>query len=186
LEWLVVGLGNPGARYAGTRHNIGRAALQALVGRPAAEWTFERKAEGLVFSAELLEAPVTYLLPETFMNRSGRSVRRFLSYRPAGVELVVVHDDLDLPLGRLRISQDRGAGGHKGVTSIITELGRRDFIRLRLGVGRSAGPTADFVLESFEPTEKEEVDRVLALVPAVLKTIVKEGAPAAMTKYNSG
>ena len=122
-------------------------------------------------------------LPETYMNLSGRSVRSLARYQTRP-EIIVVHDDLDLPLGSLKVSRGRGAGGHNGVQSVINELGTADFLRVRIGIGRPPSGAKDFVLASFKPDEAVAATNAVATAAAAIAAIIDQGPAAAMTEYN--
>ena len=151
---LIVGLGNPGKVYEHTRHNAGFLALDAFAkehGYPA--FKLSSKSKAFVSESILGSAKVLLAKPQTFMNKSGASVKSLMKTKPG---LVVVHDDIDIPIGTVRVSKDRGSAGHKGVDSIIEQLGSKDFTRIRIGVQPLAGKpenVEDFVLQKFSPTE---------------------------------
>ena len=133
---LVIGLGNPGEKYKKTRHNLGRLVVstwQFIIGFP--DFRLEKKSNALISKGTFEQKRIILTLPETFMNNSGKSVKMLTkSYKLKPNNLIIVHDDIDLPLGTIRISIDRGAAGHKGVESIIKELGTKNFIRVRIGI----------------------------------------------------
>ena len=183
---LVICLGNPGKKYEKTRHNTGREAVFRVQAKNSnfSEWTENRKAEALISQGVVAGKMVTLILPQTFMNLSGQSVRKYLRYQAKLPQLIVVHDDIDLPVGTVRLSQDRGAGGHNGVSSIINAIGTKDFVRVRLGVGRDTKAITQHVLESFTPNEKLLVDKSKDKLPLIIETIVREGLALAMNKYN--
>jgi PTH1 family peptidyl-tRNA hydrolase len=190
---LVVGLGNPGPRYAGTRHNVGFRVVERFAAErriPLDERRFGGRfgrARVALGGSEPLDLGV--LLPESFMNRSGEVVREALSLLPvedAGRDLLVVLDDVDLPLGRLRLRPAGGSGGHLGLADLIACLGREDLPRLRVGVGRPAVPieTSAWVLARFSPEEEQALaPRVEAAVEAVEAALVL-GVAAAMNRVN--
>ena len=159
---VVVGLRNPGRKYDGTRHNVGAEVVDILSERfdvPFKSGPSRLGAE--VASHRLGERRLVLVKPYSYMNESGRSVRSTLRYFKVGVEdLLVVHDDIDLPFGRLRLHAGRGAGGHNGIRSIVNVTDSKDFWRLKVGVGRPPGQQdpADFVLRPFSKSEREEVD----------------------------
>ena len=163
---LVVGLRNPGPDYEGTRHNAGAEVVERAV--EAAGESFRRgpsRISGLVAQSGVGHDRTLYLLPYTFMNESGSAVRAALDYY--GLEpsdLIVVHDDIDLPFGRLRIQVGGGSGGHNGIRSLERALGTKEFSRLKFGVGRPPGSQdpADFVLRPFSKSERVEVDEMIA------------------------
>jgi peptidyl-tRNA hydrolase, PTH1 family len=185
-RWLVAGLGNPGSAYARTRHNVGFAVLERLAAEGSVGFALET-CESQVAFVRVSSVPVLLLKPQTFMNRSGAAVAGWLSrlcLSPAG--LVVVHDDLDLPLGRLRIVTAAGAGGHRGVRSIQEALGTQDFARVRVGIGRpEAGEAAmDRVLADFASQEVAILDDVVGQAADAVRSLILEGSTLAMNRYN--
>lgn len=183
---VVVGLGNPGRRYEGTRHNAGFAVVDALAsgyGVSLQERKFSAQwAEGLVAGQRVL-----FIKPTTYMNRSGEAVETMLQYfKIPHSQMLVVHDDLDLPLGRLKIVRQGGAGGHRGVASIMEWVGGGDFPRLKLGIGRPRyGETVeDFVLSSPYEDERDRFDRMVAYGAEAARAVLEEGVDAAMNLYN--
>ncbi len=182
---LVVGLGNPGSKYDGTRHNIGfevvdRLALGGPGGRPS------RKFEGLLAEVEIEFRRVLLLKPETFMNLSGRSVVQALRfYKLEPVDLLVLCDDLNLPLGKLRIRKGGSDGGQKGLRDISAHLGTEDYARLRLGVGdRGPVDASDYVLGRFRPAERPVIDDALIAATQAVAVWVAQGIDAAMNRFN--
>lgn len=188
--YLIVGLGNPGAEHAGTRHNAGAEAVERFrerFGFPS--WERNKYMNALLSEGAVAEARVTLLLPQTYMNRSGEAVRQALQRgRGKSPELIVVHDDLDLPVRRLKIVFGRGAGGHHGVESIIQCVGGKDFTRLRIGIApREVARVADgreFVLGRFSPAEQEEMQVAFAKCVDALASLVSVGRDSAMQRYN--
>ncbi len=190
---LIVGLGNPGSRYVLTRHNLGYQVLE----RAAARWSVvlkpievARQGSGLVGSSDR-QQEVTLALPLTWMNQAGPAVESLvdlvgLTPDQLPEHLIVVHDDLDLPLGRLRIKRRGGPGGHNGLLSIITILDTDEFCRLKLGIGRPplGMDAADYVLAPFLPEETPSVDRMLDQAVTALECLLTEGIAAAMNRYN--
>lgn len=162
---LVVGLRNPGPDYEGTRHNAGAEVVERVV--EAAGESFKRgpsRISGLVAQTGVGDDRTLYLLPYTFMNESGSAVRAALDYYGLGPsDLIVVHDDIDLPFGRLRIQVGGGSGGHNGIRSLERALGTKEFSRLKFGVGRPPGSQdpADFVLRPFAKSERVEVQEMI-------------------------
>ncbi len=186
--WLVVGLGNPGSEYERTRHNVGFMVIEELAGRAKAG---PARAK---FGAEVLEGgnlggeKVTFCKPMEFMNVSGGAVGRaagFWKVPPANV--LVLHDELDLPFGKLRLATGGGPGGHNGIKSIISTLGP-DFPRVRIGIGRppGSGDAAGYVLSAFSRDEQKELPFVIAEAMEATEAMVKMGATAAMNRYNAG
>ena len=178
---LVVGLGNPGPRYARTRHNVGWRLVDFLAG-PDAAW---KNFKGLGACADA--GGFLLAKPETFMNDSGRFVRAFAAFRRISPgEILVCYDELDLPFGRLRLKPAGSAAGHKGMGSIIEEMGTEEIPRLRLGVGPKP-PQADgaaFVLGRFSPDEEKTLDGVLETAAAAARLARREGLEAAMNRFN--
>jgi PTH1 family peptidyl-tRNA hydrolase len=190
---LIIGLGNPGRGYHDSRHNIGFMCLNHFARKQAIR--FDRKqGKARIGSGEVAGEAVILAKPQTYMNLSGESVSRLV--RKFGVSLanlLVVHDDLDLPLGKIRIRQGGSSGGHKGVESIIAILGSADFPRLRIGIGRPGTDSLSqcgedeiisYVLSGFAPQEKEIVARTIPVVSDALLSLISEGIDTAMNKYN--
>lgn len=184
--YLLVGLGNPGVRYARNRHNIGFRCLQRLAERHGLEFA-RRQKNARVAQGTVLGQPVLLALPQTYMNESGRSVGPLVQFYKVPLDhLLVVYDDLDLPLGVLRLRPDGGSGGHRGMQSVIQHLGTNAFPRLRLGIGRPPGgkDPADYVLEDFRPEEEPIVDEMLDRAVAAIECWLTEGLEKAMSLYN--
>jgi len=183
---LVAGLGNPGSMYQGTRHNIGYEVVDRLAeGGSGAR--FGRKFDGLFAETEIDFHKVLLLKPETFMNLSGRSVRQavqFYKLEPT-TDLLVICDDLSLPLGKLRIRPGGSDGGQKGLRDIAAQLGNDQFARLRVGIGER-GPidAADFVLSRFRSAERPIIEDALILATQAVAVWVVQGADAAMNRFN--
>lgn len=196
---LIVGLGNPGKEYIGTRHNIGRDFLLELAEKGSySDWKLDRYLQSLVSSSldKENEEEVVLALPETFMNRSGEVVRSLIKkLNLRAEELVVVYDDLDLPVGTLKVSVARGAGGHNGVRSVIDHLGSNGFTRIRIGicpvneVGEKIKPHKDevksFVLTRFSPSEKELLHTLFKKIPNVIQILNEKGVDKAMNLFNT-
>lgn len=185
--WGIVGLGNPGPDYAQTRHNIGTVIVSTFAAKHSIACDREKfKSEfgkGKVGQQEAL-----VVMPQTFMNLSGQSVQGWWNfYHWTGDEMVVVHDEIDLPLGRIKFAFGRGAAGHNGVKSIIDAVGTQGFYRLRVGVGRPTGPkpVADYVLERFAKSEQAELDPMIDRACEALYCFVTEGAAKAMQLFHS-
>lgn len=186
MSALVIGLGNPGGEYRGTRHNAGWMCLDELetrgrFGREHREGP-ARVRVGAVEGYDLVTAR-----PQTYMNVSGRAAVHLL--RKFGVpaeDLIVVHDDVDLPLGRIRLKRGGGAAGQKGVLSIADSLRTRDFLRVRIGVSRpeERDQMIDYVLDRFTPEEKERLGAVLPRAADAVMALVRDGLESAMTEYN--
>lgn len=186
IETVIVGLGNPGPRYERTRHNAGFLLVGALA--KAHEIRIGQERHGACVGDGSIGAHRCLLaLPQTYMNRSGEAVRRILAF--AGLDpgsLVVVHDDLDLPLGRLRFRRGGGAGGHRGIASLLEHLDSPDFIRLKIGVGRppEGVPAEGYVLQEFAASERETLAETLSRGTAALEVLLARGLEAAMNAAN--
>ncbi|KAA6430534.1 aminoacyl-tRNA hydrolase [Agrococcus sediminis] len=176
--WLVVGLGNPGPDYARTRHNIGQMALAEVERRAGATPKRHGRAEALVAESRIIGGPkVVTAFPTSWMNRSGGPVAKLMDWY--GVEpdhVIVLHDELDLPLGTVRLKQGGGHGGHNGMRDIIAARGG-DVLRVRLGIGRPPGrqDAADFVLRPFAKAEQDEADLLVQLGADAVERIIAEG-----------
>ncbi|MBK9120270.1 MAG: aminoacyl-tRNA hydrolase [Phycisphaerales bacterium] len=184
---LIAGLGNPGPRYAETRHNVGYDVADELARRWRCDLSrFDRDFEGLVGEAQVGTERVLLLKPLTFMNLSGRSVAavcRF--YRLPPTEVLVVHDDLDLPVGQLRLRASGSAGGQKGLADILRHFGTQEVARLRIGIGKALrAPASDFVLSRFLPDERPVIDATVALAAEAAEAWVRRGIATAMNEFN--
>ncbi|ELR99824.1 aminoacyl-tRNA hydrolase [Gloeocapsa sp. PCC 73106] len=187
IPQLIIGLGNPEPKYLQTRHNIGFMVLDTLAQAWGLSWQEEKRFQGLFSEGKARGGKKVYLLkPLTYMNLSGQSVRAVVDwYKLPTDSLLVVYDDLDLPVGRLRLRRSGSAGGHNGMKSIIAHLGGQDFSRLRIGIGKSNVPTISHVLGKFTPSEKKAIDEVMKVTIAVLELSLKEGLDQAMNQYNN-
>lgn len=153
----IIGLGNPGRKYAKTRHNIGFMVIDELLNRHQSELSKE-KYNGMYTTEFIQGEKVAFLQPQTFMNRSGECIKPFMDYYKINIEdILVIYDDLDLPIGKIRLRQKGGHGGHNGLRSTIDHLGTRDFKRLRVGIGRPTSPMSivDYVLGQFSKDQQE-------------------------------
>jgi peptidyl-tRNA hydrolase, PTH1 family len=186
---LIVGLGNPGPRYAATRHNVGFRVIDELArqcGVPAS--AFKERFHGEVASARLGNADLLLLRPQTFMNESGRSVQAACTfYKVKPSELIVAHDELDVPFSEVRLKQGGGDGGNRGIRSVTSALGP-DYVRIRLGIGRPPpdfrGDVADFVLQAFASTELATVDQMVARAAEAVSLVTSLGLEKAMNRIN--
>jgi PTH1 family peptidyl-tRNA hydrolase len=184
---LIVGLGNPGPQYADTRHNCGFMVVDRLAERWRIPLALEKQFQGSYGEGFALGGKRRLLKPETYMNRSGEAVRAVLDwYKLDPASVLVVYDDMDLPLGRLRLRGSGSAGGHNGMKSVIEHLGSEAFPRLRLGVGKPKGhqDRVGHVLGSFEPAEQAVLDRVLRAAVAAVECCLQEGLKTAMNRFN--
>ena len=185
--WLIVGLGNPGAQYARTRHNIGFDALDALAARHGLEFRGKR-ANSLLAEGTLAGQRVALAKPQTYMNLSGQAVtalRGWYKVDPAS-ELLVVYDDMDLPFAKLRFRERGSPGTHNGMRSIVGQLGGNAFPRLRVGIGQAPGrmDPAAYVLARFSKEEEAERPALLDTVADAVELLLREGLTAAMNRYN--
>jgi PTH1 family peptidyl-tRNA hydrolase len=186
---IVVGLGNPGREHAGDRHNIGFMVLDRI----ASSWhtSIDRVDDGAdgakIGHAVLGDEQVLLVKPQRYMNRSGETAARIARhYDVAADAFVVVHDDMDLPVGRVRIRPGGGAGGHRGVSSIIDELGERNFRRVRLGIGhpQPGDDPVSFVLSPFAPAEESAITSAIARAAEAVDVLLAEGTASAMNRFN--
>ncbi|HEY1191996.1 MAG TPA: aminoacyl-tRNA hydrolase [Gemmata sp.] len=184
---LIVGLGNPGPKYAGTRHNVGFDVIEYLASGPGVGASRE-KFEALIY--EMKEGDETALLikPLTFMNLSGRAVRAILDFYKVPVEnVLVICDDFNLPLSKLRVRAKGSHGGQNGLRNIQEQLGTDGYARLRIGVGQPAvGDAVDFVLSKFKPGERAAVESAVATAAQAALVWIKQGTEACMNKFNGG
>ena len=184
--FLIVGLGNPGRRYDGTRHNIGFDVVDELARRHRAEWeAAPRGVEALVARWRLAET--VFVKPLTFMNLSGQAIVSLLQFYKIDLSgLLVVVDDVNLELGRLRTRSRGSAGGHNGLKSVIAALGSEEFARLRIGVGRGDGrrDLADHVLAKFDADERSVVDEAVGRAADATEAFVADGMAVAMNRFN--
>lgn len=185
LSHLVVGLGNPGARYRDTRHNLGRRAVELIADELGGSW--RSRWNGRVSELRDEDERLALLVPETFMNESGRSVAPALRfYKLPPERLVVVHDELDLELGDVRAKQGGGLAGHNGLRSLAEAIGTQDFLRVRIGIGRpergDRRPVADWVLQPFPAGT--DVDRLVRDGADCALSVLRDGVDVAMRTWN--
>lgn len=186
-DLLVVGLGNPGAEYVGTRHNVGSEVVQLLAARHGGQLKKARE-RALVAEVRMLAKRVTLAFPTTYMNDSGEAVAPLV--RRHGIDdlhhLVIVHDELDLPVGRLRVKVGGGLAGNNGLRSIKAHLHRDDFVRVRVGIGKppSADRGVDHVLRRPAKKEREELAAMCERAADAVECILTDGAEVAMARYN--
>lgn len=188
LQHIIVGLGNPGRQFAGTRHNFGFDLIDRLAVRLDAQG-LRLHSQALVTTTQHQGQRILLAKPQTYMNLSGKSVQALARFYKVPLEsILVAHDDLDLPFGALRLRPGGGPGGQKGVKSTIEMLGSEGFARLRLGIGRPPGrmDPADFVLQEFSRAEREEMGSVLDRAVDAVLAFVSEGLQAAMNRFNGG
>lgn len=191
---LIIGLGNPGRIYVGNRHNIGFMCLNYFARTQGIRFD-KKRGLARIGTGKIAGSKVILARPQTYMNSSGQSVSRLIQRFNVNLnDLLVICDDLDLPLGKIRIRYSGSSGGHRGVESIITELGTQDFSRLRVGIRRpgvaessteiSEADTITYVLSNFTPEEKEIITQVIPKASEAILCLLAEGLTAAMNKYN--
>lgn len=186
--WVIAGLGNPGSKYSATRHNIGFRVIDRL----SEEYNIplEERDVYMIGKGAIEGVNVILLKPLTFMNRSGLAVKKILKKANISVDnlmdrLIVVHDDLDIDAGAIKIRRGGSAGGHRGIESIIQELGTKDFVRIKVGIGRDKTvPVEEYVLQNFKPSEKNLIKDVIIFVSRAVTAVVTKGIDKAMNKYN--
>lgn len=207
MAWVIAGLGNPGEEYSGTRHNTGRMAVEYFSKvEKLSEWREDpagkqasngagKKAKSLVSRGMVERTLVALVLPNTFMNKSGNAVSKFVKTAKSAERLAVVYDDLDLPLGTVKISFNRGSGGHKGVESIMRALKTKKFTRIRVGVSPSTAGgqlrkpegekrVMNFILDKWKAHELAQLRTAFNRVVRALETIVTAGPERAMNEFN--
>ncbi|MFC2072979.1 aminoacyl-tRNA hydrolase [Chloroflexota bacterium] len=192
---LIVGLGNPGRGYASSPHNIGFMCLNHFARTNSIHFD-KKQGKARTGSGEVASNKVLVARPQTFMNQSGQVVRRLVrKFNISLDDLIVIYDDLDLPLGKIRIRPGGGSAGHNGVKSIIAELGSQDFLRIRVGIGRSIitngsneitdADIVTYLLSNLPPEEKRVIIHILPRVSEAILCLLAEGLTAAMNKYNN-
>ena len=191
---LIAGLGNPGRSYANNRHNIGFMCISHFARAQGIQ--FDKKTgQARIGTGEVADERVVLARPQTYMNLSGQAVSRLAKrFKISPDNLLIIHDDLDLPLGKIRICKGGSSGGHKGIDSIIACIGSRDFCRIRVGIGRpdvfessvkdKEAEVFDYVLSDFSPEEKKLVAKVITEVGEAITCLLTEGLTSAMNKYN--
>jgi PTH1 family peptidyl-tRNA hydrolase len=193
---LIVGLGNPGKEYEKTRHNAGRIILEYIAKtNDFTDWKNDMKTKSLRAKGEIEKDKFDFMLPETFMNNSGNAVAGVIDDKKKLKNLVVIYDDLDIPVGSLKISFNRSSGGHNGLESVIKRVKSKEFVRIRVGVsphtptGKLKKPSGEaavlkFLLGSFKEDELKELKKISKKVTEIIITIASEGKDKAMSLYN--
>lgn len=179
--WLVVGLGNPGEKYARTRHNIGADVVSSLAADAGDRLSGNTKTRSDLCRTRLAGESVILAVPRSYMNESGGPVRALCDYYSVSVDrLVVVHDELDIGFGQLKVKRGGGDGGHNGLRSVRAALGTGEFLRVRVGIGRPPGrqDPADFVLKPFGPQERDEVPLLIADAGEAVESLIARGLEA--------
>ncbi len=197
MPYIIVGLGNPGAEYDSTRHNTGRMVLEAVRKEYAGEFSFNKKLNAQFAEGKIGQEKVVMIAPETFMNNSGKSVGLLVKNVKAAGKLIVIYDDFNLPLGRMKLSYNRSSGGHNGVESIIKAVKTEAFVRIRIGTspanakGVAKTPHGDdkiekFILGKFKDEELKILKKVSKSVTEAIVMLIKEGREKAMSVFNAG
>ena len=196
MSYIFVGLGNPGEEYEGTRHNTGRIVLEAFRKKHKfPEWGFDKKLNALVSKGKLGKESALLLLPETFMNKSGASLKPLITSTKKAKELVVAHDDLDLPVGRYKISFGKHSGGHRGVESIIKQIKTIEFTRVRIGISpagkkgtvkkpHSDKAVGDFILGRFSDKDAAALKKTSKHIMEALENLPTFGIEKTMSVFN--
>lgn len=197
MKYLIVGLGNPGEEYDGTRHNIGRMSVERVAKEAdATPFKADKGSQSMLSQGKIGKGSLVFVLPNTFMNLSGKAVSYLVKTKSVPAErVVVIHDDIDLPLGTLKISFGRGSGGHRGVESVIRGLKTNEFIRVRVGVcpvtpsGKPKKPSGEdvvngFLLAEFKKNEDVPLKKILKRVSEAVEVLVNDGRATAMNEFN--
>lgn len=191
--YLVVGLGNPGEEYKNTRHNVGRIILQKMC---SFDWEKNKSANAYYCEDVVSKKSSVFLMPETFMNNSGKSVAYIKNKKDIETKnIIVIHDDLDLPFGKVKISFGSGSGGHNGIESIIKSIKTKDFIRIRIGIspvtakGETKKPKGEervlrFVMQNFKKDDLVALEKLSKNINKIIETIIEEGYLEAMNRFN--
>jgi len=200
MQYIIAGLGNPGEEYENTRHNTGRIVLQYIAKESGLEMVFDKKKNALIVDGKVGEGKnafkATLIAPETFMNNSGKSVATLVKNVKAAQGLVVIYDDFNLPLGRMKISYNRSSGGHNGLESIIKAVKTEAFVRIRVGTapantkGEAKVPHGDdkiekFILGKFKDDELKTLKKISKKAMEAVEVIAKEGREKAMSVFNA-
>ncbi len=197
MPYIIAGLGNPGEEYQNTRHNTGRMILDAIRKEYSKEeFVFNKKINALTAEGKIGREKVTFVAPETFMNNSGKAIGALVKSVKAAQKLIVIYDDFNLPLGRIRISFNRSSGGHNGLESIIKAVKTKAFLRIRIGVapetakGLAKTPHGDekiekFILGPYKEDESKELKKVAKRVVEAVEVIIKESKDKAMSVFNA-
>jgi len=191
MNLLIVGLGNPNQDYQETRHNIGFSIIENLRLKMGnfSDWRLEKKLKSEISQGKVNNQKIFLSKPKTFMNESGLAVKLLIKYYKIKIEnLIVIHDDLDLPLGKIKISKARGSAGHKGVQSVINQLKDRNFLRFRIGIKPEKifqkKSKKEFVLQKFHKSEEKVLKAAIEKTVSAIEFSLAEGAEKAMTKFN--
>lgn len=185
--FALVGLGNPGKKYETTRHNVGRMVVEAF----SDDWQKDSGVKGMKVRMDFNGEDIVLVLPETFMNKSGESVRALVPGRVPAEQLVVVYDDLAVPFGEVKVSYGKGAGGHNGIQNIIDQVGTKEFVRVRVGIAPTGmlgkffkGSNTDFVLKKFSVGERGKIPEILSRARKAIESIIANGREKTMNQFN--
>jgi len=183
--WLIVGLGNPGSRYSKTRHNIGFLVIEAFIDKN--HLALKEKADYRICDGSVEDEKIVLIEPLTFMNRSGTAVRKVMGKLNISADnLIVVHDDLDLETGKVKIRKKGSSGGHKGIESILENIGTNNFIRIKIGIGRDQYvPAEDYVLAKFKKEEMLLIKEAVKRAVDSIYSVITEGVDRAMNRFNA-
>jgi len=189
---LIVGLGNPGKEFSRTRHNVGFIILDEFQTKfEFSDWKTKKKLKAEISKGRIGKEEIVLAKPKTYMNASGKSVKAIIShYKLSLCNLFIVHDDLDLPFGKMKISEGKNSAGHKGVQSIIDELKTKGFVRFRIGIGteksnlKSSSINEMFVLKKFNKKEQDSLKKISQNVCEAIETTIKESLERAMAEFN--
>ncbi|MCX6718142.1 MAG: aminoacyl-tRNA hydrolase [Candidatus Staskawiczbacteria bacterium] len=185
---IIIGLGNPGKQYKNTRHNVGFMAVDSFAEKNNfPEFKLNKKFNSLVSEGIIEEEKILLAKPQTFMNNSGSAVKSLIRNSKFEIRnsIVVVHDDIDLPVGKIKIVQERGSAGHKGVESIIKSIGNNGLVRFRIGIaGNKKTDAMKVVLKNFSAEEKKTLDETIEKITEALDMFIKEGLEKTMNKFN--
>jgi len=197
MNYTIVGLGNPGTEYEGTRHNTGRIAVDTFAKKVGVkEWKDDKKVNAEIAKIKVGKNTALLMKPNTFMNKSGNAVGKFIKSKKAAETLVVIHDDMDIPFGKIKLSFNKSSGGHRGVESIMRAVKTEGFIRMRIGISpanakgivkKPQGEKAvgDFILGKFKPSEQDDLKKIMKNAAMGLEAVVLEGREIATMKVNS-
>ena len=182
---LIIGLGNPDKEHEMTRHNFGWLVLDSLASKKTLTWSNHKPSNSQLADFQGKKQKIILAKPLTYMNNSGQAVQALKQfYKVPTHNIIVIYDDIDLPYGKIRISKNRSAGGHKGVDSIINLLKSKDFKRIRLGIGPQEGKAEDFVLKKFSSEDKKQLNEILDTAHLILEDILDKGFDETANKYN--
>lgn len=195
MPYIIAGLGNPGEEYKNTRHNAGRIVLEFIAKKQEIEgWKKDNNLSSIAVKGKIAGEAVHLIAPETFMNKSGLALKSLITSEKKAGNLIVIHDDLDLPLGSLKIVFNRGSGGHRGVESIVRNIKTEKFVRVRIGIspttasGKIRKPDGskidDFIVGEFKKSEMEEIKKIAKKANDAVEKIITDGYMAGMTEFN--